>query len=889
QVIQNTPAQAVSHRHDGRAPSRLTVLDQDGRTTATTAAPRAAAEWSAPSTREASTQCTGFGPSELIIVAACSDAATPRLLVDGYAAGSPHFFRGGPRRRSGGPTAQATELAIVGVTTIPCEVDEIPLLYPARLVSFDGPIPPESFGPTRPLGRNDDYVSPAVDQRLAPPVPPQSPAASHPAGPVVVPSVGEPPAIQLNSQRQPAAPPPAGRSTLKLPPGRTLAWKGVEGFSVAPYGAIDVASLDDAGVEETAEITPGEQLTTIVQPPRIAGPAVVAPPAATRRAAVDPNVTAAAATPSGPAPLLPPIVAQAPSAPPRLDWAPQPELLAPPVAMPPAPPASREWRLSLFEAIQLGVTNNRDVRVLGHAPRIVETEVAQECSVFDPVLGATAYGGRDDRQVRSLIESQGSLLESQRTDFLDALYDPNQLFVRRRLYTGGEFTYGFATNYLNYSPPGDFLFLNPGWDSNINARLRQPLGAGRGYDVNVAPLRIAQAVSHQSRLEFVSQVRQIVQDIEIAYWTLAGARRELQILQESRAIAARIVNDERDRMRLGQSSQPDVIIARALEETLALNVAEAERKATIASDQLRQVLGLTVFGGSGPGYGAIAAGTFDQPLVPVVTPEDVNVDLDWPRAVQTSMTRPELASQRAAIRAANLAMYRARNGLLPDVSVQADYAVTGLEEDFGNSLATIGRHDYNRWGVGVYYERPLGMRSANALVRRTQLEVSREQARLRKLEHDIVHQLRQSYDNVRLSNAIWLQQQQRVDLLKEQVNAFTDLYREGRVELFRLLEAEQNLAVGQVEANVAWTAARVAEAQWRFQKCEDPEYFTLTVEQSAKRRRFPPFCPGIRSSASGRPSRCCARRDRRIGPSVDLVVTPNQPDKMASGGSLLPR
>jgi outer membrane protein TolC len=213
--------------------------------------------------------------------------------------------------------------------------------------------------------------------------------------------------------------------------------------------------------------------------------------------------------------------------------------------------------------------------------------------------------------------------------------------------------------------------------------------------------------------------------------------------------------------------------------------------------------------------------------MPLVRPEDVEVDLHWGLAVQTAMARPDIASQRAAIRATGLALAQARNGMLPNVSLQADYAVTGLEEAFGDSLATIGRHEFNRWGVGLYYERPIGMRSAKATVRQAQLQLARENARLRKLEHDIVHQLRQAYDSVRTANAIWLQQQQHVRLLEEQIQVYTELHREGEVELFRLLDVQTDLVDAQIQANAAWTTARLAEARWRYEKSEDLAFYNL--------------------------------------------------------------
>ena len=488
-----------------------------------------------------------------------------------------------------------------------------------------------------------------------------------------------------------------------------------------------------------------------------------------------------------------------------------------------------QWNLSLIEAIRLGIANSKDVAVLGYSPRILETSIAQECSYFDPVVGVTGYGGQQKAQVRSLVQSQGANVAAQRTDLFGPLLQPNQMYTRQQLYTGGDLTYGFGTLYSNYSPPGDFLLINPGWNSNVNVRYRQPLGRGRGYDITVTPLRIAKSNVEQSRHEFAVQVRETVLNIELAFWTLSGARREVQLVERYRDAADKTARDEAEREKLGKSSLPNVLIARSQAETFDIHVTQSRRDEAVAADSLRQVMGLRVAGNAGPGFDLLPDDVANKELAPTVRPEDIDVDLDWRIAVQTSLSRPEISAQRSAVHTASLAVYHARNGLLPNVSMQADYAVTGLEDRLDKSIGTIGRHEFNAWGVGVFYERPLGMRSSNAALKQALLRQARENAVLRRLEHNIVHRLRQSYETVRSANVAWLQQQQRVEIMKQQWDAYAELYLQGRVELFRLLDIERGVAAAELESNIAWTAARLAEARWRFEKFEDTEAYCLDL------------------------------------------------------------
>ncbi|MBX3426834.1 MAG: TolC family protein [Pirellulales bacterium] len=625
----------------------------------------------------------------------------------------------------------------------------------------------------------------------------------------------------------PAAP------TLVLPTAAepTLAAASPVAPLVAPAKQARLAVSESASAKQTSAAAAKSEPSAPQAPElRLADAGAPAQPAV-------PQVPAATAPASLPA--LPAVAASRPvvETKPVLVAAAQPPRQPDPLPAPPSPTAPpdrqepvgdpNEWQLGMLEAIRVGVVNSKDVVVLRYAPQIVSTAIAQECSLFDPVFGLNAYGGQDDRQVRSLVESQGANIDVQRTDIVTPLYQPDQVYMRHQLYTGGELKYGFGTDYSNYSPPGDFLLLNPGWNSNFNVRYRQPLGAGRGYTITTNPLRIARSATAQSRMEFSVQVRRVILDIETAFWTLGGAQRELQIARQYRDVAVRTAEDEAEREKLGSSSLPDVLIARGQAEAFNIQVIQAEQRAAVAADQLRQVMGLRTAGAASFTTDGLPPELANKRLAPLVLPQDVEVDLEWGAAVRTALARPEISAQRAAVRTADLVVYQARNGLLPNVSLQADYAATGLEDRLDKSIGTAASHNYNLWGVGLFYERPLGMRSASAFVKRAQLQYGQELAQLRKLEHDILHQLRQSYETVRNANRVWLEQQQRVATFKQQHEAYVELYQQGKVELFRLLDIERSLAAAELEANAAWTVARTAEARWRFEKFEDAGYYNL--------------------------------------------------------------
>ena len=179
-------------------------------------------------------------------------------------------------------------------------------------------------------------------------------------------------------------------------------------------------------------------------------------------------------------------------------------------------------RLTLAETVRLGLEHNKDVVVLSFTPSIDATAVDTAMAPFDPVSGASAIGGKSDVQSRSLIQTFGAPSSTIQTDTFLPYQQPNNLYSRRKFYSGGEVMFGFSTNYQNFFPVGPQLLVNPGWASALNFRYDQPLFRGRGEEVQSAPIRIAQAKQNQSRYDFMAEIRGLTRDIEVAYWELAA-------------------------------------------------------------------------------------------------------------------------------------------------------------------------------------------------------------------------------------------------------------------------------------------------------------------------------------------------------------------------------
>jgi outer membrane protein TolC len=458
--------------------------------------------------------------------------------------------------------------------------------------------------------------------------------------------------------------------------------------------------------------------------------------------------------------------------------------------------------ITLADVRLTALQNNKDVAVLGHVPRMTAAGIDAESSVFDPTFNIAASGGHFDRQTATQVESLGSSIPVLKTSFWQPITAPNQVWVDKKFVTGGEAQLGIGQNYFNYNPAGSFVLVNPSHQASVNLSIEQPLFRGRGPTATLAATEIARANSAQSWHAFQASVNQVLRDAEAAYWETYAAYQEFEVRDLALAQSRETVERERERLRIGEGSVPDVAQAEEQSEAFHIERTRAEIELVEAQRNLRRLMGLP------PGD--------ERPLIPATTPDDEPPVVDWESAAAEARNRPEFAAQAAAVEAAEIELRRRQNGLLPDLSVRGNYAVSGLDSQFGDAWGSLGTFNFNDWTAGVVYKQPLGRRSDRALEQRAAEGLSMESARLAQLEHEILHQLDAAYKNLQASESLLDLHRRRREAAAVQLDARRELYRENRAALRDQLDAEARYASAMLDEALAKVAYRRAVTDWNF-------------------------------------------------------------------------
>lgn len=482
----------------------------------------------------------------------------------------------------------------------------------------------------------------------------------------------------------------------------------------------------------------------------------------------------------------------------------------------------KRWELTLAEAKRIALEHNKQIAVVQYVPGDAGTQIDFQLASFDAFFEAGGGWGRQEQQVvnrvqvvgtgrdaiiqklfGSSIPLPGSAFGVATTSGANTGVIPlnstvrnagfsnpgagvvgqplNMLGFGKRLATGGIARVNYSLGYNNINPVNVFTAVNPAWQSSVNLTMQQPILQGAGVEFNRAPILIARAIYEQTLKDFQTQVNTLLRDVEIAYWQLTFTYYDLDSRQKGMEQALATWQKEKNKFEVGTGSKPDVAQAREQFEFFRAARLQALTRVLAAERDLRRVMGL-------PPDDDRQIVTKDQPLIAEYAPH-------WQAGVLEAMElRPELAAERFVIRALELQVLQAKNGLLPDLTANGTYSVTGLDNQWDKSIDVLTDNRYTTWTLGFRYTQQIGERSAHAEVRRAQLALGRGRANLRNLEHTYICDLHEAYQNV-ISNYELIQvQKDRREAAAQQLQAREQFYKQGKTTIDVLLQAQTTFA-----------------------------------------------------------------------------------------------
>ena len=331
---------------------------------------------------------------------------------------------------------------------------------------------------------------------------------------------------------------------------------------------------------------------------------------------------------------------------------------------------SEQRPLTIREAIELALANNKDIEVARANVRVAEFDLRAARGVYDPRFVTNSYYERSETPAASFLSgsSSGAVTQS-------GFYSTSSVQGQTPKF-GGNYRVDLLTNRV--TTDNQFAALNPQYPTALVFSYAQPLLRGREFDQNRRTIEIARRNLSLTDAQFRQRAIETITAVQRAYWDLVYALRNLQIQRDAVRDARAQLEHNRRLVREGVLAPIDVVAAEAQVSGFEQTVYTALDEVGRAENNLKNLIAEDR-----------EAPIWNVSLVPVDSVDVPPPAVPLQDAMQVALkSRPELQSADVAREINEIEQRFAREQTKPQIDFVASYTATGLAGSLNTSDAS---------------------------------------------------------------------------------------------------------------------------------------------------------------------------------------------------------
>jgi HAE1 family hydrophobic/amphiphilic exporter-1 len=439
--------------------------------------------------------------------------------------------------------------------------------------------------------------------------------------------------------------------------------------------------------------------------------------------------------------------------------------------------------LTVREAIEMALTNNKDIEVARHNVKIAEYDLTAARGVYDPRFSSLSYYERTETPSTSFLSgASGSVTQS---DFTGTAR-----FEGLVPKWGGGYRIDFSS--IRLTTNNQFTALNPQYPTAFTFNYTQPLWRGLRFDNNRRIIEVARKNLSLTDAQFRQRTIETITAVQRAYWDLVFTLRNLQIQRDAVRDARTQLEHNRRLVQEGILAPIDVVAAEAQLSGFEQSVYSALEDVSRAENNLKNLIAVNRQSAL---WNVSVVPTDNVDIVPPPTtlPEAMTAALaNRPELKQSDLaqaineidqrfyreqTKPQvdligsygsvgiagplsqtasggnpLANSNADLRQ-RVNELSVAQGLAPLAPPAAQPVPDELIGGYGQSLANLASNRYNNFRVGLQVNLPLRNRTAEAQLGRSLVEGQRIQTQREQLEQLIQVDVRNALQVVRTAQS----------------------------------------------------------------------------------------------------------------------------------------
>jgi len=481
----------------------------------------------------------------------------------------------------------------------------------------------------------------------------------------------------------------------------------------------------------------------------------------------------------------------------------------PVVPSPIAPPTLHgNLALTLEEAIAMGLENNLNLEVERHAPLIAEEDAEIAWGSYDPEFyGETTYL---DSETPNAIA-----LNTQDTTSNKGIEGKGG-FKGMIPWLGA--SYNLSLNSSRLETNSTIQSVSPAMRSIVNISLNVPLLRGLIWNQPWTRVKVTRILHDLDLENFRTEVMNTVRDIEGAYWGLIANEEQLRVEEKSLETANALLEQTKTQYEVGVVSKVEVTEAEAGVAAREFTRITAEATYLSAQDRLIDLV-------LGPNL------TAESKLMiePTDRPEDyVAYDINVEESTRKGLeNRPELAVAQWEIERQEVQLKFAKNQRLPQLDLVGEYGNEGLagsanpvalsppnpaiRNGYSNTYDDFFTKDAaNRFVGGAVFSIPIPNTAGRHGVSRSELELRRAMVQKRRVEQQIVLEVRLAARQLSAAQEGIEASRRRVDAAAEQLRAEKIRLEYGESTPFDVLLKERDLVAAETEKIFAFRVYRTS-------------------------------------------------------------------------------
>lgn len=398
-------------------------------------------------------------------------------------------------------------------------------------------------------------------------------------------------------------------------------------------------------------------------------------------------------------------------------------------------------RLSVDDAVRLALENNLGIQAARLGPAVQDLAVSVAQTSWAPSFTSTVLGSSTDSQATSFLSGGEDKTSDARVS--------STVGVQQLLGHGGRYTIEWDNS--RSTTTNAFSNFSPQTRSALSLHFEQPLG--RNFTIDNARQQVLLARNNReiSDIELQQTLATTTRTVKNAYWDLAYALASLQVQEQSLELAQESLRNTQSRVNIGTTPPIDIIEAEAEVATRQEAVILAQSQIETAEDTLRAL----IYNPTTPDFWSLR---LEPTELPTFAPAQVDVDA----IVRTALERrTDLRQSRKTLVSNDISIRYLRNQILPDVTANFDYGLSGLggtqfvrgagfpgdiidqtTRSFGSVIGDIFSNAFPAWTLSLNINYPLGRSTQEANLARARLEYSQAVTQVRNQELQVVSQVR---------------------------------------------------------------------------------------------------------------------------------------------------